>query len=282
MEPSKLETRIRAYLRKELSPSEHAAFETQLTKDAVLQKAYLAYCLRKGGVKELAMEDRLKEMAESVKAEIGPMLMPQLSLWDHIRFALYRPLFKGLAIVTTLVFTAFLLLLVWVNMGGVEPAKQVPARYLMLPACNINDQEKAGRTAKDALVERNAILQRTKRFYCDGSMDSLQAWRDSFGIADYYVAQLQLKKQDWAAAEKSLEKCMSNPDFQGQFSAIIDFGEIRFNLLLARMGKSGRYESVRDDLKKLISDPSIGQAVRTNAKALRTEMESPLRWFYFR
>lgn len=282
MKNSQRDSLIRAYLRKELSISEQAHFEAQLKTDVDFQQAYIAFCLREEGIKELSMEDRLRAMADSVKDEIGPIPKPRLTWWDHLRFAMYRPIIRGLAIGATVVLSGILLLLVWVNTGGVVPEHKVPIQYLMLPACNIHNQEIAGKLSTDQLAGINAMLDRCNRFYCNAELDSLLDQRDSFGVSDYYTALLELKAQNWKAAQLSLEKCLSNSELLQNFSSLIDPAELRFNLLLARLGESGEYEQVREDLIKLIEDPSTGQLVKKQAKALRAELESPIRWFYFR
>ena len=228
------------------------------------------------------MEDRFREMAESVKAEIGPIAEPRLSWWDHIRFAMYRPLYRGIASGAGLLLSGTLLLLIWANTGALDPAKKVAVRFLMLPDCSINNQEKAGRSSSEELADMNAILYRSKLFYCDGAMDSLQINNDSYGVADYYIAQLQLKKEDWTGARQSLEKCLSNKDFHQLFSNVFDLAEMRFNLLLSRLGDSENYAQIEPELTALISDPSTGKIVKDKATALDAEMKSSLRWFYFR
>lgn len=282
MKNSQRDSLIRAYLRKELSVSEQAHFEAQLKTDVDFQQAFIAFCLREEVSKELSMEDRLRAMADSVKDEIGPIPKPRLTWWDQLRFAMYRPLIRGLAIGASVVLSGTLLLLVLVNTGGVVPAHKVPIQYLILPPCNIHDQETAGKVSTEPLVDINDMLDRCKRFYCNAELDSLQTQRDSFGVSDNYAALLELKAQQWTAARLNLEKCLSKPEFLQNFTSLIDPAELRFNLLLARLGESGEYGQIRDDLVKLIEDPSTGQLVKKQAKALRADMESPVRWFYFR
>ncbi|MDO8367840.1 MAG: hypothetical protein Q7T20_13650 [Saprospiraceae bacterium] len=233
------------------------------------------------GAKELSMEDRFREMAESIKAEIGPIPKPRLTWRDHVRFRMYRPRMRGMVTGMGFILVGTLLLSVWANTGGVASVTNLTGRYRMLPACEIQEQEKAGKSST-SYVDLIAIQERSKRFYCEGALDSLQANRDTLGIADYYVAQFHLKQLDWKAAQQGLEKCLSNSDFLQQFPNKFDPAEIRFNLLLARMGNGVQYEQLRSDLNHLLEDNTTGKMVKDNARALRAEMESPLRWFYFR
>lgn len=276
------ESLIRAYLRKELSASEQAHFESQLKTNKDLQKEYLTFCLRSEGLKEMTMEDRLREMAESIKAEIGPIPEPRLSWWDHVRFRMYQPLFRGLAAGLSIVLGGTIMLLVWANTGGVDSITNIAGKYRMLPACEIQDQEKAGKASDSKVINLAEILQRSKRFYCAGAMDSLQANTDSMGISDFYIAHLQLKNQDWKSAQEGLERCLSNPAFLQQFSQLFDPVEIRFNLILSSLGNGVEYAELRAALTRILEDKSTGKMVREKAEALRADMESPLCWFYLR
>jgi hypothetical protein len=282
MENTPNESLIRAYLRKELSASEQAHFESQLKTNIDFQKAYLSFCLRSEGQKEMTMEDRLREMAESVRAEIGPIPEPRLTWWDHVRLRMYQPLFRGIATGLSIVLGAFFTLLIWANTGGVDSVANLVEQYRILPACEIRDQEKAGKPSGQPLPDLTEILQRSKQFYCEGAMDGLLANADTLGISDYYIAQLQLKAKDWKSARQNLEKCLANDPFLQQFSRIFDPAEMRFNLLLARLGSGDAYGQIRPALEELISDKSTGKMVQDKARALREEMESPLRRCYFR
>lgn len=281
MENAAHESLIRAYVRKELSASERAQFELKLKTDIVLQKAYLSFCLQSEGAKEFAMEDRFREMAESIKAEIGPLSEPRLSWWDHIRFAMYEPVYRGVATGTGLVLGTLIVLVIWANSGALDTTKVVSTRYLMLPECLIRDQEKAGKHTPDHYAEMNALWDRSKRFYCDGQLDSLRLQPDTIGVTNYFLAHLQLKNEDWNNAQQALERCLSNQPFLQQFSTKIDPAEIRFNSLLAQLGNTGKYRSMAKDFTQLSKEPTTGQLVKDRIRALQGEMESPLRWFYF-
>lgn len=282
MKNTQHEPLIRAYLRKELSVSEQTHFEALLKTDPDFQKAYIKFCLQSEGAKELSMEDRFREMAESVKAEIGPIAEPRLTWWDHIQMAMYRPIYRGIASVAGLLLSGILLLFIWANTGAFDPAKKVAVRFLILPECSINNQEKAGVSSSTELAEMKAMLYRSKLFYCNNAMDSLQLNKDSYGVADYYIAQLQLKSQDWAGAGQNLAQCLSNKKFLQQFPNLCDPAEMRFNSLLARLADGENYSQIQAELPALLNDPATGQIVKDKAMALDDELTSPLRWFYLR
>ncbi|NUM42441.1 MAG: hypothetical protein HUU45_12510, partial [Leptospiraceae bacterium] len=243
-----LEALMRAYLRQELSNTERAAFEARLKQDRSVQQAYLWYCLKGDGAAELAEQDALRQMVESVREEMGPSHPPGITLLDRLRFAWYRSFYRIMAISGLVALTGILVLAIWANTGGIRPVNNVAALYPFLPDCTIRSQETAG----------NIVMEATpglvKRLYCEQKADSLRqlaAAQQPIGLAHYFLAHLYIRNKEWALAQASLEQCIANASRLPNHYEISAPEVMRFNLLLVRLCGENQYkEDLQDELRQ--------------------------------
>lgn len=282
--PPSLESQLRAYLSYQMMPDERAAFEVLLRTDQATRDAYLRFSMQEEGADMLAQTEQLRNHAHAFRELIGPLPEPNITWLDRLRISWYaRPWRTGLFVLLVPSFCTVLGLLMWANLGGLRKVDEVVTGSFMPPPC----VEVYAGTIPTGSMSQREIFEKAAKFYCDitlsGTADSLRtltAQHASFSLANYYLGHFLLKERQWTAAKVALEQCLQQENISQvqKLEETRDLSPLRLNLLLARLGETGRYNAdIRTDVATLIASLPTGHPARKVAASVRNEMESPLR-----
>lgn len=262
--------KIETYLSGEMPSAERQAFEAELADDAELRRELRLHQLADKAI-ELKGQARLREMMQETRAKLGPLPEPKLTLWDRVRFFFY----SRVNLVATAVLLILLLLSgVWfVATPQLCPAAKITSDYFI-------EASLFAQAGQEEAIARATILAQCRKYYENEQPEELEQMarqEESRGVASYYLAHWNLKREHFEKAEEAFLAALTNREQLKRHSDLQDLGKLKFNLLLSEMGKNRDWQATLDGLAVLRDDPDAqGTIVKKKIGQLEKDLRQPL------
>jgi hypothetical protein len=261
------DTRIEEYLAGELPPAERQAFEAELAADPALQKE-----LRRARLIERTLQSasatHLRKLMDEVRAEVGPVSPPRISIWDRLRAAFGRGWWIGLVSVLLLVG----LYLVTPRLVPCPTAAVIDDYFLAPTLVNVQAGDE---------IDRNLAF-RASTYYYEGDAEALEKlFTESRSIfAQYYLGHDYLRRNDYSRAESTFRRLLAQGAELAAYAEYQDLDQLRLNLILSTFGTNDDPAATRRALEELLTSPTLESEsdVAVRARALTEELTVTWRW----
>lgn len=262
--------KIEAYINREMPAKDRKAFEAELAADPELRGELQLYQLTEKAI-ELNGQARLRTLLEDVRQQTGPLPDPKIGLIDRIRFFFYSRLNRRITVGFLFLFT---LSVIWMITAAYYcPLSNISDGYFIEPMLE------AHASPSDATTP-TSILAKSREFYENnqsGNLQQLAKEEKSRSIASFYLAHLYLKNKNFQLAEEAFNQVLAEKDnLTNYYSDIQDFGKIKFNLLLSKLGKTKDWNAALAELTTLQRDPDLNKSgAREKVAQLEKDLTNP-------
>lgn len=256
------ENKITAYLNGEMPANEKNAFEAEVAADPALQRELQLYQLA-DKVIALQGETRLRALAREARDKVGPLPDPEITFTDRIRFFFYSARNRLIAFS---LFGLALLACAWFLVAiSFCPLSNFPGDYFI-------EVKKKEVYASPNNETPQTILDYCREIYFGDAPERLeQIAREDLSkssVANYFLAHWYLKNGNYSQAEQAFVRTLSEKEvFIRSYTEVQDFGKIKFNLLLSRLGQSRDWKTAVSELAALRADPELVANSTADVKA---------------
>jgi hypothetical protein len=262
------ESKLEAYFSGQMTAPERAAFEAEVRQDETLKRDFQAYYLTLASV-HLGAQQRHRVIAEKVRAEMGPLRKPRLSVW------MLPPIPAQWRAAAAVFVLAIAVVGFWASQ--VPSLSEVETDYFQKPASAVT----AGGSEQS-----QTLFDKSSAFYwknTPSAADSLSNLCADFCVADYFLAHLYLKNKNYQAAEQAFQLTLQNWDsLAANHEDIQNRCKVEINYLLAKLGSTGDAKSILPEVDALLQNQALcnGDA-RKDVEQLKSDLTHPLRFLKF-